>query len=162
MQKVAIYPGSFDPITNGHISIIKRALKVVDKLIVVVAENSEKNPLFKIEERVKLIADLGIENTHVKSFKGLLVDCAKQENVNIVIRGLRAVSDFDYEFQLALANRRMNRELETVFLMTDYKYSYLSSSMLKDMAKYGGNIEGLVPENVKNKLKERFLSYGDN
>ena len=161
MNKIAIYPGSFDPVTNGHISIIKRALKMFDKLIVGVSENNAKNPFFSLENRVNMIKELSIENLEVTAYSGLLIDHCTSNNINIIIRGLRAVSDFDYEFQLALVNRRMNREIETVFLMTDYKYSFLSSSIIKDMAKYGGNIEGLVPSNVMNILKERY-THGNN
>jgi len=161
VNKIAIYPGSFDPVTNGHISIIKRALKMFDKLIVGVSENNAKNPFFSLENRVNMIKELSIENLEVTAYSGLLIDHCTSNNINIIIRGLRAVSDFDYEFQLALVNRRMNREIETVFLMTDYKYSFLSSSIIKDMAKYGGNIEGLVPSNVMNILKERY-THGNN
>ena len=156
MEKIAIYPGSFDPITNGHLSIIKRALKIFDKLIIAVSESAGKNPYFSLQERVQQIKDLNLENLEVISFSGLLVDLCVKNDVHVIIRGLRAVSDFDYEFQLALANRRMNREVETMFLMTDYKYSYLSSTIIKDMARHGGNINGLVPEHVEKLLKERF------
>ncbi|MDD5457690.1 MAG: pantetheine-phosphate adenylyltransferase [Candidatus Margulisbacteria bacterium] len=161
MEKVAIYPGSFDPITNGHISIIKRALRIFDRLIVGVSESETKHPIFSMKERVQLISELNIPNLTVKSFKGLLIDFCKKENTQVIIRGLRAVSDFDYEFQLALANRRMDRDIETVFLMTDYKYSYLSSSIVKDMARFNGDITGLVPEHVSMLLKERFAKHGN-
>jgi pantetheine-phosphate adenylyltransferase len=156
VQSTAIYPGSFDPITNGHVSIIKRALRIFDTLIVGVSENDPKKPLFSLKERIGFIEKLDIPGVVVKPFHGLLIDFCAQENVHALIRGLRAVSDFDYEFQLALVNRRMNRDIETMFLMTDYKYSYLSSSMIKDMARYGGSIDGLVPDHVKIALQERF------
>ncbi len=155
MQNIAIYPGSFDPITSGHLSIIKRALKVFDTIIVGVSVNEAKNPLFSMEERLEFVQKAVPHHVIVKPFEGLLVDFCKQEGVTILIRGLRAVSDFDYEFQLALVNRRMNRQVETMFLMTDYQYSYLSSSLVKNMAQYGGNIDGLVPEHVKEALEEK-------
>ena len=153
MSNIAVYPGTFDPITNGHISIIQRGLKVFDKIIIAISENPKKNTLFSLEKRINLIKKANIPKTEVQSFKGLLTDFCTDINVSVIIRGLRAVSDFDYEFQLALANRRMNRNVETVFIMTDYKYSYLSSSLVKDMASYKGNIEGLVPLNVKKALE---------
>ena len=156
MQSTAIYPGSFDPITNGHVSIIKRALRIFDKVVVAVSENDAKGPLFSLEERVTMVQQLGLERVEVIPFKGLLVDLCVEKDVSVMIRGLRAVSDFEYELQLALANRRMNRNIETIFLMTDYKYSFLSSSMIKDMARFAGSIDGLVPEHVKIALQERF------
>jgi len=161
MTKTAVYPGSFDPITNGHISIIKRALRVFDKVIVAVSQSEPKKPFFSIDERCQLIEKLSLKNVEVKPFDGLLVNFCKSHKVHVMVRGLRAVSDFDYEFQLALANRRMERDIESIFLMTDYKYSYLSSSLVKDMAKFDGNIDGLVPEHVKKLLKERFSSNGN-
>jgi pantetheine-phosphate adenylyltransferase len=155
-MRTAVYPGSFDPITNGHISIIKRALAIFDKVIVAVIHNPSKQPQFSAEERVAMISEslLGIKNIEVKSFDGLLIDFVKSVNGQAVIRGLRAVSDFDYEFQMALMNRRMSREIETIFLMTSYKYSYLSSSIIKEAAKLGGDISGLVPAPVEAKLKQ--------
>lgn len=161
MQNIAIYPGSFDPVTNGHLSIVKRALKVFDSLIVGVSVNEAKNPLFTLEERLEFIRKAVPAHVRVKPFEGLLVDFCKQEGVTNLIRGLRAVSDFDYEFQLALVNRRMNRHVETMFLMTDYQYSYLSSSLVKNMARYGGNIDGLVPEHVKEALFAKRAPRGD-
>ena len=130
VQSTAIYPGSFDPITNGHVSIIKRALRIFDKVVVAVSENDAKGPLFSLDERVTMVQQLGLERVEVIPFKGLLVDLCVEKDVSVMIRGLRAVSDFEYELQLALANRRMNRNIETIFLMTDYKYSFLSSSMI--------------------------------
>ena len=156
MQSTAIYPGSFDPITNGHVSIIKRAMRIFDKVIVAVSENETKGPLFSLEERVSMIKTLQLEGVDVIPFKGLLVDLCVEKDVSVMIRGLRAVSDFEYELQLALVNRRMNRDVETIFLMTDYKYSFLSSSMIKDMARFAGSIDGLVPEHVKIALQERY------
>lgn len=159
MRKTAIYPGSFDPITNGHLSIIKRALRIFDKVIIAVSENDPKSPLFSLDERVDLIKRLNLDNVEVIPFKGLLVDLCKKEKANVLIRGLRAVSDFEYELQLALVNRRMSKEVETMFLMTDYKYHYLSSSLVKDMARFSGSIDGLVPEHVKIALQERFNGH---
>ena len=154
-KKIAVYPGSFDPITNGHISIITRAMKIVDELTVVVADNYAKNSLFTTQEKIKLIEGLGIEGLRVTFYSGLLIEECKRLQASIIIRGLRAVSDFDYEFQLALGNRRMDREIETVFLMTSYKYSYLSSSLVKEIAFHGGSVEGLVSENVEKALAEK-------
>lgn len=155
MKKIAVYPGSFDPITNGHISIIKRALKVVDELVVVVAHNPSKNGFFAIEERVSFIKDLCLPNVTVAHFDGLLIDACAAHNATIIIRGLRAMSDFEHEFQLALGNRRLSKDIETVFLMTSHNYSYLSSSLIKEIALNGGDIKGLVPDNVKEALENR-------
>lgn len=155
MKKIAVYPGSFDPITNGHISIIKRALKVVDELVVVVAHNPSKNGFFTIEERVNFIKELNLPNVKVDHFDGLLIDACAVHNASIIIRGLRAMSDFEHEFQLALGNRRLSKDIETVFLMTSYNYSYLSSSLIKEIALNGGDIKGLVPDNVKEALENR-------
>ncbi len=155
MKKIAVYPGSFDPITNGHISIIKRALKVVDELVVVVSKNSAKSSLFSTDEKVEMIKALDIPGIQVASFDGLLIDACNQHDASIIIRGLRAMSDFEHEFQLALGNRRLNRNIETVFLMTSYNYSYLSSSLVKEMALNGGDIKGLVPDNVIKALVEK-------
>ncbi len=158
MKKIAVYPGSFDPITNGHISIIKRALKVVDELVIVVAHNSLKNGFFTIEERVnfiKGIEELNLPNIKVDHFEGLLIDACVKHNATIIIRGLRAMSDFEHEFQLALGNRRLSKDIETVFLMTSYNYSYLSSSLIKEIALNGGDIKGLVPDNVREALEKK-------
>lgn len=153
----AVYPGSFDPVTNGHFDIIRRAAGLFDEIYVAVIGNPEKQPYFSLEERIKMLkaAVAKLKKVKVGSFDGLLVDYAKKIGAGAIVRGLRAVSDFDYEFQMALTNRRMEPKIETVFLMTDYKYSYLSSSMVKQIARLKGNISGLVPKNVERKLKRR-------
>ncbi|OGC22117.1 pantetheine-phosphate adenylyltransferase [candidate division WOR-1 bacterium RIFOXYB2_FULL_42_35] len=154
-MKVAIYPGSFDPVTNGHVDIIKRAAKLFGRVIVAVIGNPGKNPQFTLLERVQMLkASLqGVKNVQVDSFDGLLVDYAKKKKAKTIVRGLRAVSDFDYEFQMALTNRKMAKDIETVFLMTDYKYSYLSSSFVKQIAGLGGDVGELVPKAVALALK---------
>ena len=153
----AIYPGSFDPITSGHLDILERADKLFDEITIAVIENPDKQTLFTAEERVSLIKKCCKHLKHVKfvSFHGLLVDYAKEKKATVLIRGLRAVSDFDYEFQMALTNRKMSPNLETVFLMTDHKYSYLSSSFVRHIAKLGGKIKGLVPAVIEKALKEK-------
>jgi|UniRef100_A0A7C3WMD2 pantetheine-phosphate adenylyltransferase len=154
----AVYPGSFDPVTNGHIDIIQRGAKIYDEVIVLVAENISKVPLFTLEERLSMLRESlqHIPNVKVDSFKGLLVDYIKKINVRIIIRGLRAVSDFEYEFQQALTNKKLYPECETVFLISDIKYTFLSSSMVKEIAKFGGCVEDLVPKCVAEKLYEKF------
>ena len=154
-MKVAIYPGSFDPVTNGHIDVIERAAGLFDKVMVAVIRNPEKKPQFSLDERVEMLKQSleKSKNVEVDSFDGLLVDYAKKKNANIIVRGLRAVSDFDFEFQMALTNRKMAPEIETLFFMTDYKYSYLSSSFVKQIARLGGDISELVPGPVAKKLK---------
>jgi len=155
-MKIAIYPGSFDPITNGHLDIIKRAAKLFDKVIVAVIRNPSKKPQFSLAEREEMIQSSIIEmkNIEVDSFDGLLVSYANQKKANVIVRGLRAVSDFDYEFQMALTNRKMAPEIETLFFMTDYKYSYLSSSFVKEIARLGGKVSELVPAPVAKQLHQ--------
>lgn len=160
MNKIAVYPGSFDPITNGHLDIIERSCKIFDKVIVAVLENPEKKtPLFTIDERVELIkkSTKGMTNVEVQSFKGLLINFMKKRDAKIIIKGLRAVSDFDYEFQMALLNHKLDPDIDTLFMMTNNKYSYLSSSAVKQVAMYGGCIKELVPdviiEDIVNKIK---------
>lgn len=157
MEKIAIYAGSFDPITNGHIGIIKRALKVVDKLVIAVGVNADKKPLFSVSDRVDMVKKATTKfNVEVESFNGLIVDYAKRKGCHTLIRSLRAVSDFDYEFQMALINRKLDHKIETIFLMTDEKYLYLSSSLVKDLAKNKCNISTLVPSDVGKKLNSKI------
>lgn len=157
-EKIAIYPGTFDPLTNGHLSIINRALKLFDKLIVAILINPNKTPLFSLEERIEMLQDIlkGKENVEIDSFNGLLIDYALKKKSNVVVRGLRALSDFEYEFQMALMNRKLNRDIQSVFLMTDYKWFYISSTIVKEAARYGGDIGGLVPPAVCRKLKDKY------
>ena len=160
MKKIAVYPGSFDPITNGHVDIIKRGLGVFDELIVLIAHNRNKKALFSVEERVGMIQEVirDFKNVRVDSFDGLLVDYAKVAGANVILRGLRALSDFEYEFQLALINRRLNRDVETIFLMTGYKWFYISSTIINEAASLGGSVKGLVPDIVYQKLQEKYSS----
>ena len=157
-MKVALYPGSFDPLTNGHVSIIQRGLKMFDRLIVAVANNPKKTPLFSVEERQRFIREAvgGDPRVEVDSFNGLLVDHARALNVGVVLRGLRAVSDFEYEFQLANMNRRLDSNMETVFMMTGEDYFYVSSQLIREVASFGGDVSGMVPECVLEALRARF------
>lgn len=154
----AVYPGSFDPITSGHVDIIQRGLKIFDKILVAVLENPKKKPLFSTKERMNMIQDYFVDqgNIEVKAFDGLLVDFAKKNDANIVIRGLRAISDFEYEFQMALMNRKLDPEIETLFMMPNLSYSFLSSKLVKEIFMLGGGLKDLVPEQVEKKLKEKF------
>ncbi|NPU84599.1 MAG: pantetheine-phosphate adenylyltransferase [Syntrophaceae bacterium] len=162
MKKIAVYPGSFDPITNGHIDIIERGLRIFDELVVLVAYNPNKASLFTVQERMDLIHEVLKDTVHdwervrVDSFAGLLVDYARNTGAGVILRGLRAVSDFEYEFQMALINRRLNRDVETVFLMTGYKWFYTSSNLIKEAASLGGSVRGLVPDLIHRKLQEKF------
>jgi pantetheine-phosphate adenylyltransferase len=157
-RTIAVYPGTFDPMTNGHFDIIERGLKLFDGLIVAIATNGSKNPLFTIDERLEMLREAlkGKDNVEIDSFDGLLVDYAKEKKAGAVLRGLRAVSDFEYEFQLALMNRKLNRKVQTVFLMTGLRWIYISSSIVKEASKYGGDTRDLVPSVVHRKLKEKF------
>ena len=155
---IFVYPGSFDPITNGHLDIIFRAVKICDKLIVAVGSNESKKPAFSTEERIDLIkcALEGREDIDVTSFSGLLADFVKREGAKTVIKGLRAMSDFEYEFQMALLNKNLEPDMETLFMMTNVNYSYLSSSAVKEIAKNGGKIDGLVPECIKDRIIKKL------
>ena len=158
LVKIAVVPGTFDPITNGHLDIIKRGAAVFGQVNVVVLNNSSKNPLFSVEERIALIkeATADLSNVHVETFSGLLMDYAESVNASSIIRGLRAVSDFEYEMQITSMNRVLNDEIETFFIMTKNQYSFLSSSIVKEVAKYGGYIGELVPTHVEEALKTKF------
>jgi pantetheine-phosphate adenylyltransferase len=153
----AIYPGTFDPLTNGHLDLIARGAKIFDHLVVAILRNESKNPLFSVEERVEMItaATKGLENVSVATFDGLLVDFAKQENAKALLRGIRAISDYEYELQMALMNRRLSGELETVFMMPAEKYSYVSSRLIKNVFRLGGSVDGLVPPMVAERLAAR-------
>ncbi|MCT6923995.1 MULTISPECIES: pantetheine-phosphate adenylyltransferase [Bacillales] len=157
-EKIAVVPGSFDPITNGHLDIINRAADVFDIVYVGVLNNSSKNPLFTIDERIHLIQEVtkNRPNIRVESSTGLLVDYAKEKGAQAIVRGLRAVSDFEYEMQITSMNRVLDESIETFFIMTKNQYSFLSSSIVKEVAKYGGNIAELVPPIVEQALKEKF------
>lgn len=157
-MRIAVYPGSFDPITNGHLDIIKRTASICDKVIVGVLDNINKKPVFTAEERLGMIKKVTshIENVDCDIFSGLLVDFAKQKDASVIVKGLRTVADFEYEFQMALLNKALNPEFETVFLMTDTKYSYISSSMVKEVAKYHGQLDGLIPTGILNMVKEKY------
>lgn len=157
-MRICVYPGSFDPVTNGHLDIIERASKIFDKLIVAVLVNSSKTPVFSINERIEMIQDIvkDKKNIVVDSFSGMLIDYMKEKNAKVIIKGLRAVSDFEYEFQMALMNKKMNPTIDTLFMMTSSKYSYLSSSMVREIARHGGNISEFVPKIIKRRIFEKF------
>ena len=158
VRRIAVYPGSFDPITNGHLDIIKRGIRMFDEVIILVAYNPSKSSLFTVEERVAMIQDTikDIEGVRVDSYSGLLVDYLKKTGANIILRGMRAVSDFEYEFQMALMNRRQSREIETVFLMSGFKWFYTGSQIIKQVASIGGSVKGLLPDKVHRKLLGKF------
>ncbi|GAB6886903.1 pantetheine-phosphate adenylyltransferase [Desulfothermus okinawensis JCM 13304] len=157
-KHIAIYPGTFDPLTNGHISIVRRALDIFDTVVLAIAIDTPKTPLFTLEERLEM-AQTVFENKPrviVEAFSGLLVDYVEKKGAKVILRGLRAISDFEYEFQMALMNRRLKRDVHTLFMMTDYKWLFTSSSIIKETVNAGGDVQGLVPEPVWLKLKERF------
>ena len=156
---VALYPGTFDPLTNGHLDLIKRSVRMFDRLIVAIFENPAKGPLFTVEERRRLIEEStrGLGNIEIATFsKTLLVFYAKQRQAHVIVRGLRAIADFEYEFQMTLMNRRLDEDIETVFLMPREEYTYVASRLIKEVAAYGGNVEELVPPPVALALKEKF------
>ena len=160
-MKKAVYPGSFDPVTYGHLDVIKRASEMFDELIVSVLNNKGKTPLFSVEERVKILqeATKDIPNVKVDSFSGLLTEYAKQNNIHVSVRGLRAITDFEYELQIAQTNRKLsNDQLDTVFLTTSLEYAYLSSSGVKEIASFGGNISQCVPDFVAELIQEKFAN----
>lgn len=160
MQKIAIYPGTFDPVTNGHVDIAERGLKIFDKIIVAILKNPTKKSFFTVEERVEMLEGSfeKFPNIEVDTFDGLLVDYAAKRKSHAILRGMRAVSDFEYEFQLALMNRRLNRDVQTVFLMTGLRWIFTSSSIIKEAATFGGDIKDMVPPVVNEKLKQRRQS----
>ncbi len=158
MGKLAIYPGSFDPVTNGHLDILKRGLKLFDRVVVAILVNPAKKCLFTVDERVEMLEEClkDMPNAEVDTFGGLLVDYAEKKQADALLRGMRAVSDFEYEFQLALMNRKLNREIQSVFLMTGLRWIFTSSSIIKEAALFGGDINGMVPDIVKKALKVKM------
>ncbi len=157
-MKIAVYPGSFDPVTNGHLDIMKRSAALVDQLIVGVLQNNTKNPLFSLEERVKILMEVtkDISNIKVEAFSGLSIDFAKKCNAKFLVRGLRAITDFDYELQMAQTNRILSPGIDTIFLTTSLEYAYLSSSTVKEVAFYGGDIKKFVPDSVAAAVSEKM------
>lgn len=158
MERIAVYPGSFDPVTNGHCDIVRRGLRLFDKVIIAIARNGSKNPLFTIEQRLEMLRESlnGMPGAEVDSFEGLLVDYVVKRRADAILRGLRAVSDFEYEFQMALMNRKLNKNVQTVFLMTGLRWIFISSSIIKEAARFGGDTRGMVPDIVYEKLKKKF------
>ncbi len=155
---LSIYPGTFDPITNGHLDIIERACELFERVIIAVASNPNKKPLFNVQERKDMISRVTahLNNVEVDSFEGLLVTYAGSRNANVIIRGLRAISDFEYEFQMSLTNKKLNPDINTIFLMPNEKYTYLNSSLVRELASYNANVKEFLPEYVQKKIKEKF------
>jgi len=159
-ERIAVYPGTFDPITNGHCDIIGRGLKLFDRVIVAIARNGSKDPLFTVEERLEMLKEIfeDVPKVEVASFEGLLVDYVVERGADAILRGLRAVSDFEYEFQFALMNRKLKKDIQTVFLMTGLRWIFISSSIIKEAARFGGDTSDMVPGSVCQRLKEKFGS----
>ncbi len=157
---LAVYPGTFDPITNGHLDIIGRGVRLFDEIIVALLQNADKEPLFSLPERLEIVTSVvkRFPNVRVESFDGLLIDYARKRGAQAIVRGLRALSDFEYEFQMALMNRRLGPDLETVFMMPSEAYSYVSSRLVKEVVGLGGDVTGLVPQEVLDRLKARYAS----
>ncbi|MBQ4132131.1 MAG: pantetheine-phosphate adenylyltransferase [Desulfovibrionaceae bacterium] len=162
-SKLAIYPGTFDPLTNGHVSLIRRACEIFDHVLVAVAEDTHKQPLFTAAERLEMVRETFKNEPSVSAeiFNGLLVNFAVEKQAHVIVRGLRAVSDFEYEFQLALMNRKLERKIQTIFLMTDYQWLYISSTIIKAAASLGGNVKELVPPTVERRLLEKYREPGN-
>ena len=158
MSKIAVYPGGFDPITNGHLDIVRRASQMFDRVVVAVASNADKHPLFDIDERIDMVqkAVAGLRNVRVDRIDGLLVNYVRRKRAAVIVRGLRAVSDFEFEFQLALMNRKLDSRIETIFLMTKDEYTFISSRLVKEISQLGGDVSGFVPRGVKRALTHRF------
>jgi pantetheine-phosphate adenylyltransferase len=158
METRAVYPGSFDPVTNGHIDLIQRSAALFDRVVVAILRNTEKIPLFTVEERTEMLEEAvrDLKNVSVTSFAGLLVDFVEQQGASVIIRGIRAVSDYEYELQMALMNRRLSNKVETVFMLPAESYSYLSSKLVKEIAQLGGSVHGLVPADVEKRLSNKF------
>jgi pantetheine-phosphate adenylyltransferase len=158
MKRIAIYPGSFDPVTNGHIDIVKRGLKLFDTIVVAILLNPNKKVLFSVDERIEMLKGSmkGLDGVEFDTFDGLTVDYAHKRGAHAILRGMRAISDFDYEFQLALMNRKLNRDVQTVFLMTGLRWIFTSSSIIKEAAQFGGKIEDMVPRIVNQKIRAKF------
>ena len=157
MPTLAVYPGSFDPLTNGHVDIITRGARIFDRIIVAILINAEKAPLFSMEERLKIAEEVfkDFPNVEIDTFEGLLVDYVERRRAHVIVRGLRAVSDFEFEFQMALMNRRLNGKIETVFMMPAEQYSYISSRLIKEVFALGGRVHGLVPDTVEDRLRQK-------
>jgi pantetheine-phosphate adenylyltransferase len=157
MPTLAVYPGSFDPLTNGHVDIITRGARIFDRIIVAILINAEKAPLFSLDERLKISREVfkDLPNVEVDTFDGLLVDYVERRHAHVIVRGLRAVSDFEFEFQMALMNRRLNGKIETVFMMPAEQYSYISSRLIKEVFSLGGRVHGLVPDTVEERLRQK-------